>query len=132
MGSGRTRLRLRRGAGVGGTAEKLISTFYIRESNETYKDIKERIDLEPVVALKNIVDKTVQFNTPRLQELLTKINNTIVFTTGSTFKDEFVYADNKFSVGLGGLHTIDRPGILTSTDKYTYTDCDVDFASKLC
>ncbi len=108
------------------TAEKLISTFYIRESNETYEDIKERIDLEPVVALKNIVDKTVQFNTLRLQELLTKINNTIVFTTGSTFKDEFVYAGNKFSVGLGGLHTIDRPGILTSTDKYTYTDADAE------
>ncbi len=112
--------------------ERLISNIYLKQTGETYREVKDNIDLEPIVVVSKILDPKIELHHPVLKGLLDKFRNTIIFPTSPSFNHEIIFGGVKLSLGKGGIHSEDRPRILTSTDKYVYRDCDVDFASKLC
>lgn len=60
------------------TAERMLVNFYLKKSNEDYKDVKNRIDLSPIVPLREVVDPKIEFNDVLLKDLVNEIKNNVV------------------------------------------------------
>lgn len=40
-------------------------------------------------------------------------------------KKQVIIGTTKYDIGVGGLHSVDKPGVFESNDKFTFTDADV-------
>jgi hypothetical protein len=78
------------------------------------------------VLLGECVAKFVNFQSPELKEMLKRISSTWVYAYNDyRYRESIYFANCGFSLGVGGLHTEDAPGIFGTDEQYIIQDCDV-------
>lgn len=82
---------------------------------ETKRDIIKGEDLIP---------PTLDFQTPEFQQIRTAVKN-LTLQGKHKFSAKLMYQGITFSIGLGGLHTEDDPGLFVSDNDHTLMDADV-------
>lgn len=98
-------------------------------ANELKMDIRAVRDLRTPrdkVYLKDCIAPFVTFKTRQLQELQARLASTIVYNyTNFRYSEKVHFANCSFSLGIGGLHSEDAPGVFISDEKSTIQDMDV-------
>lgn len=107
-------------------ANLILEDIYQNELRTDIRTIRNMRTVRNSVLLGDCVAKFVKFKTPELQEMLDRISATIVYNYNNYKYSETVYFANcKFNLGIGGLHSNDTPGKFETNEKYIIQDMDV-------
>lgn len=105
-------------------ADILMSKFYEEQSGKTYFQFFRDRTIRSNIIFNEIINPTITFKDPQLIAFLDKLRST-VYKVGTKFEETLLFRNTGYTFATGGLHSIDRPMILISNDKYVYTDADV-------
>jgi len=107
-------------------ANIILESIYANEMKIDIRQLRDMRTSRDKVFLGECIAKFVKFKTPSLNEVLDRISSNYVNRFNNYRYSETVYFANcKFALGIGGLHTEDVPGIFITDDKYIIQDLDV-------
>jgi len=107
-------------------ANLILENIYSSELKRDIRAVRDmRTDREKVL-LADCMSDFISFKTPHLKEVHNRIASTIVYQhKGYRYSEKLHFANCKFALGIGGLHTEDSPGIFLTDDEYIIQDMDV-------
>jgi hypothetical protein len=107
-------------------ANLILENIYGNEMRMDVRAIRDMRTIREKVLLGNCIAKFVKFESPELKEMLDRISTTIVYNYNRYKYSESIYFANcNFTLGVGGLHTEDEPGVFLSDKDYIIQDMDV-------
>ena len=107
-------------------ANLILEHIYSDELKMDIRQIREKRTPRDFVFLKDCVAPFVKFETPYMNEVLERLMSKKVENyNGFKYGDTIYFANCKFTLGIGGLHSEDKPGVFESDDKYIIQDMDV-------
>lgn len=105
--------------------EQLILKLYCDKTGSRKWDIKQLKSPRSNINLKDCVPKWASFKTREFNQLLNKINSTIISNTKGEFNESVIFHNIKMEYGTGGLHSNADPGIYKSDNEWCIYDQDV-------
>ncbi len=110
-----------------GTAEKFMRLLYSQYTGLNFQDFIQQRTWRKYVNFKEIVNPIIKFETDTFKSLLDKINSTVLnLYGGDSFKEDIIFFNKKYKMGVGGLHSKDLGGIFRTDEEFTIKDADVD------
>lgn len=100
--------------------ETLLLKKYCEATNQSEQYVKTLRSPMDYVPLKDVILPFISYKNPKLQEVLKDMKSQIVYTKERKgYEKEFVLSNVKYSVGVGGIHTIHTPEIfIPHEDEY--------------
>jgi hypothetical protein len=107
-------------------ADKIMSKMYSEKSGMSYWDFKDFRDNRTTVHFKDIIWDKLKFETPAMQNLVEKLNNTTVVAKkgNKDFAEQVILFNCKHTMAKGGLHSKMPPMIVEEDDDYSIIDLD--------
>ena len=107
-------------------ADKLLYKFYSERSGLTIDKFKDLRTQRTALSFNKIIFPHICFKTKQLQDLLEDMKKVVIYRTNKdSFEKVIQFYGTTYTIATGGLHSQDRPAVLTSTDKYTYVHYDI-------
>lgn len=107
-------------------SDKLLVKFYSKFSGLHKSQFEKKRTERTRISFNKVIFPHIKFKTKQLQDLLDDMMQVYIYhTTKADFTREFEFYGTKYSIGCGGIHTQDPPGIFKSVEgKYTYVHWD--------
>jgi len=106
-------------------ANLLLEKFYINE-NVDVNSIKYLRTKRNFFWLRECIAKNIKFKTTKLKDLKFEIANTLVVAENNfAYKKKIRFANCDYELGIGGLHSDDKPGRFVSDENYKIISADV-------
>ena len=107
-------------------ADKLLYKFYSERSGLSVDKFKDLRTQRTALSFNKIIFPHICFKTKQLQDLLKDMKKVVIYRTNKdAFEKVIQFYGTTYTIATGGLHSQDRPAVLTSTDKYTYVHYDI-------
>lgn len=107
-------------------ADKLLYKFYSERSGLTVDKFKDLRTQRTALSFNKIIFPHICFKTPELQKVLEDMKKVVIYRTNKdAFEKVIQFYGTTYTIATGGLHSQDRPAVLTSTDDYTYIHYDI-------
>jgi len=110
-----------------GMANRILEKMYSQESGITIKDLRDMRTYRKIIHYENIVFDDIEFKTPVLKKLLDEIRSQKYFMNQPYFNKSIIYEGVKYKLGIGGIHSDDKPGVFSKEDDkdVEIIDCDI-------
>lgn len=106
-------------------SDKLLIRFYSRFSGLHKSQFEKKRTERTRISFNKVIFPHIKFKTKQFQDLLADMMQVYIYhTTKDDFTRQFEFYGTKYSIGCGGIHTQDTPGIFVSNDKYIYVHWD--------
>lgn len=109
------------GVGIG---TEILKKKYLEATGLSWADIKDLRSPAPYIALNDVILQNITYNTPQLQSLLNELKTKVVSPGRKGLEIQFVYEGVMISVGVGGIHSINRPEIIKPAEDEVLLDTD--------
>lgn len=107
-------------------ADKLLYKFYSERSGLQIDAFKNLRTQRTALSFNKIIFPHICFKTPELQKVLEDMKKVVIYRTNKdAFEKVINFYGTIYTIATGGLHSQDRPAVLTSTDDYTYIHFDI-------
>ena len=107
-------------------ANLILENIYQNELKMNISTIRDMRTHRDKILLGQCVAKFVEFKDPYLKEQFDVITSMkVTQSNGFKYSTKINYAGCIFTMGIGGLHTEDEPGVFVTDDKYIIRDMDV-------
>ena len=103
---------------------EILKKKYLEATGLNWYDIKDLRSPAPYIALNDVILPKITYNTPQLQSLLNELKNKVVSPGRKGLEIQFVYEGVMISVGVGGIHSINRPEIIKPAEDEVLLDTD--------
>ena len=108
-----------------GMANKMFTDIYARETHQSISDFEKKRTFRREIRLSDVIFPIIEFKTRELNNLLSKLKKQIL-TVNQKYEFPIVTIAGKgYQLGVGGLHSIDLPGIFKKTKTVKIKDKDV-------
>ena len=104
---------------------EILKTKYLEATGKTWWDIKDLRSPCDVIDLNEVIFPNVHFDTPILQDLLNEMRQQKVSPGRKGYEKHFLLGDIEVSVGVGGIHTVNKPEIIIPREDEILADSDV-------
>lgn len=104
---------------------KILTQKYLEKTGLTWQDIKDLRSPMSVIPLKDIILPFIKYDSPILQRVLDDMKNQIVSPGRKGYENKFVFNNLRYSVGVGGIHSVNSPEIIIPRDDEMLIDIDV-------
>lgn len=104
---------------------KILTQKYLEKTGLTWQDIKDLRSPMSVIPLKDIILPFIKYDSPILQRVLEDMKNQIVSPGRKGYENKFVFNNLRYSVGVGGIHSVNSPEIIIPRDDEMLIDIDV-------
>lgn len=104
---------------------KILTQKYLEKTGLTWQDIKDLRSPMSVIPLKDVILPFIKYDSPILQRVLDDMKNQIVSPGRKGYKNKFVFNNLRYSVGVGGIHSVNSPEIIIPRDDEMLIDIDV-------
>lgn len=104
---------------------KILTQKYLEKTGLTWQDIKDLRSPMSVIPLKDVILPFIKYDSPILQRVLDDMKNQIVSPGRKGYKNKFVFNNLRYSVGVGGIHSVNSPEIIIPRDDEMFIDIDV-------
>ena len=104
---------------------KILTQKYLEKTGLTWQDIKDLRSPMSVIPLKDVILPFIKYDSPILQRVLDDMKNQIVSSGRKGYENKFVFNNLRYSVGVGGIHSVNSPEIIIPRDDEMLTDIDV-------
>ena len=106
-------------------ADKLVTKFYSEMSGLTPEKFNKLTTERRALSFKKIIFPHIEFKTQQLQDMLSDMKKVVIYrTTKDEFTKEVDFYGTKYTIATVGIHSVDPPRILRSTNEYTYVHWD--------
>lgn len=113
-------------------AKLTLNAWYEERSGISPRKLKSDADY-PAIAMKDIIYDYVKFDNPIMRDYLKHIKSLTIYRTDKTPTSDRYNCDIEpltfdgltYSIGLGGIHSEDEPGILRESEDMMILDVDV-------
>ena len=104
---------------------KILTQKYLEKTGLTWWDIKDSRSPMSVIPLKDVILPFIKYDSPILQRVLEDMKNQIVSPGRKGYENKFVFNNLRYSVGVGGIHSVNSPEIIIPRDDEMLIDIDV-------
>lgn len=104
---------------------KILTQKYLEKTGLTWQDIKDLRSPMSVISLKDVILPFIKYDSPILQRVLEDMKNQIVSPGRKGYENKFVFNNLRYSVGVGGIHSVNSPEIIIPRDDEMLIDIDV-------
>lgn len=108
-------------------ANKILSSYYSKETGLDYKDFKGERTFRSFFRLKECIFPNIQFKSEFFNKELESLKEIVIDgeNTKSPFDKTITFDGVTYTLGVGGLHSQDNAGYFESNDKEDIIDADV-------
>lgn len=107
-------------------ADALLAKFYTESTGQKYYQIKDLRTYRSRIRFADLLDSRIKFNSKELSEFKDKLMNTNFIVGSDKFSEEIIYNGVKYTLGVGGIHSVDLPGEFNTTNEEEIIDVDAD------
>ena len=104
---------------------KILTQKYLEKTGLTWQDIKDLRSPMSVIPLKDVILPFIKYDSPILKRVLDDMKNQIVSPGRKGYENKFVFNNLRYSVGVGGIHSVNSPEIIIPRDDEMLIDIDV-------
>lgn len=104
---------------------KIITQKYLEATGQTWKQIKDLRSPCDVIDLNKVILPIISFKTPILQELLEFLKKQTVSPGRKGFEKHFLLDNLEYTIGVGGLHSVNKPEKIVPKEGEVLSDVDV-------
>lgn len=108
-----------------GMANRLLEKMYSDLSGIPVKELRDMRTERKIIHYENIVFNNVKFQTDELNSLLREILSQKYYKNQPYFNKSVIFDGAKYKLGIGGIHSDDKPNIFVSNDDIQIIDCDI-------
>lgn len=103
---------------------KILTQKYLEKTGLTWQDIKDLRSPMSIIPLKDVILPFIKYDNPILQRVLDDMKNQIVSPGRKGYENKFVFNNLRYSVGVGGIHSVNSPEIIIPRDDEMLIDID--------
>lgn len=104
----------------------LLEKIYSEKSGKSVRELRDLRTKYVTLNIRDCIGKNIEFRTKKLQHFLQDLKNiTVIESNEFKYKRKLTFDNIEYDVGIGGLHSRDKPDKFESTDKYIIRDADV-------
>ena len=104
---------------------EILKTKYLEKTHKTWNDIKDLRSPCDKIALNEIILPFIKFNNPILKDLLNEMKQQVVSPDRKGYNKHFLMDNLEYSVGVGGIHSVNKPSIFIAKEDEVISDVDV-------
>ena len=104
---------------------KIITQKYLEKTGITWNQIKDLRSPMDFISLKDIILPFVKYEDPILQEMLETLKKQTVSPGRKGYEYTFIFKGLKYTIGVGGIHSVNTPEIIIPKEDEILIDCDV-------
>lgn len=104
---------------------KILTQKYLEKTGLNWWDIKDLRSPMNVIPLKDVILPFIKYDSPILQKVLNDMKDQIVSPGRKGYENKFVFNNLRYSVGVGGIHSVNNPEIIIPRDDEMLIDIDV-------
>lgn len=104
---------------------KILTQKYLEKTGLTWWDIKDLRSPMSVIPLKDVILPFIKYDSPILNRVLEDMKGQIVSPGRKGYENKFVFNNLRYSVGVGGIHSVNSPEIIIPRDDEMLIDIDV-------
>lgn len=104
---------------------QILAEEYMRKTGIPWNTLKDLRSPADKIVLKDIILPFIHYQKPILQELLTEMKSLTVSPGRKGYEKQFLMDGTTYSVGVGGIHSINKPEIIIPKEDELLIDCDV-------
>ena len=104
---------------------KIITHKYLEKTGLTWNQIKNLRSPCDEIALKDVILPIVEFKTPLLQNILLELKQQVVSPGRKGYEKHFLLDNVEYTIGVGGIHTVNKPEQFIPNDGWIISDIDV-------
>jgi hypothetical protein len=104
---------------------KILTQKYLEKTGQTWWDIKDLRSPMPVIPLNNVILPFIKYDSPILTRVLNDMKSQIVSPGRKGYENKFVFEGLQYSVGVGGIHSVNKPEIIIPKEDEMLIDIDV-------
>ena len=104
---------------------EILKTKYLEKTHKTWNDIKDLRSPCNRIALNEIILPFIKFDNPILKDLLNEMKQQVVSPDRKGYNKHFLMDNLEYSVGVGGIHSVNKPSIFIAKEDEVISDVDV-------
>lgn len=104
---------------------KILTQKYLEKTGQTWWDIKDLRSPMSVIPLNNVILPFIKYDSPILMRVLNDMKSQIVSPGRKGYENKFVFEGLQYSVGVGGIHSVNKPEIIIPKEDEMLIDIDV-------
>ena len=104
---------------------EILKTKYLEKTHKTWNDIKDLRSPCDKIALNEIILPFIKFDNPILKDLLNEMKQQVVSPDRKGYNKHFLMDNLEYSVGVGGIHSVNKPSIFVAKEDEIISDVDV-------
>lgn len=104
---------------------KIITQKYLEKTGQTWNQIKDLRSPCDEIPLKDVILSLVEFKTPLLQNILIELKQQVVSPGRKGYEKHFILDNIEYTIGVGGIHTVNKPEQYIPESGYVVSDIDV-------
>ena len=104
---------------------EILKTKYLEKTHKTWNDIKDLRSPCNKIVLNEIILPFIKFDNPILKDLLNEMKQQVVSPDRKGYNKHFLMDNLEYSVGVGGIHSVNKPSIFIAKEDEIISDVDV-------
>lgn len=104
---------------------EILKTKYLEKTHKTWNDIKDLRSPCNKIALNEIILPFIKFDNPILRDLLNEMKQQVISPDRKSYNKHFLMDNLEYSVGVGGIHSVNKPSIFITKEDEIISDVDV-------
>ena len=104
---------------------KIITHKYLEKTGLTWNQIKDLRSPCDVIELNKVILPMIQFDSKLLQDILIELKKQAVSPGRKGYEKHFIFDNLEWTIGVGGLHTVNKPEAFIPEEGWTISDIDV-------
>ena len=104
---------------------EILKTKYLEKTHKTWNDIKDLRSPCNKIVLNEIILPFIKFDNPILKDLLNEMKQQVVSPDRKGYNKHFLMDNLEYSVGVGGIHSVNKPSIFIAKEDEVISDVDV-------
>lgn len=104
---------------------KILTQKYLEKTGQTWWDIRDLRSPMSVIPLKDVILPFIKYDSPILQKVLSDMKEQIVSPGRKGYENKFLFEGLRYSVGVGGIHSVNTPEIIIPKEDEILIDIDV-------
>ena len=104
---------------------KIITQKYLEKTGQTWWDIKDLRSPMDKIPLKDVILSFVKYDNPILKDMLDTLKKQTVSPGRKGYEYKFIFNNLRYTIGVGGIHSVNDPEIIIPKEDEYLIDCDV-------
>ena len=104
---------------------KIITQKYLEKTHQNWWQIKDLRSPCDSIELNKVILPIIHFQTPILQNILEELKQQVVSPGRKGYEKHFVLDGLEYCIGVGGIHSVNKPKIIIPNENQILSDIDV-------